>query len=254
MYQVLYDFGQSKQFYRKAIELDGTSLDTRLRYAALLLDLQSTNEAIQQIREVLLRDPGNGLANTHLAHAYLLNEAYSLAEEHARKSVAKDHGDAQAHLWLAESLRMQRKVEEAKKNYERYLALSDFDSRVYEQVLFYALGGPFARRRATQKSVHRDHRAIAYLGLCQCEENLKLLNQAARHCGDALKYDKDSPNTYFSLGRINFKKYEETDSCDSLRRTRESFTKLLALNRDTDEAQTAQAALAAIASQKPHCR
>ena len=250
MHQVLYEFEPALESYRKAIRLDENSAESRLRYAAMLLDLQDTNEAIRQAREVLSRDGSNSLANTYLAHAYLLNEAYPTAEVHARRAIALDHGDAQAHLWLAESLRLQRKLDDAKQNYQRYLALSDFDSKLHEHLLFYAIGGPFARRRATQKVVHRDHRAIAYLGLCQCEEQGKRFTQAARFCAQALKFDRDSPNTYYSLGRISAQRYFITQGCSFLLQAEESFKKQLALNSDSDEAEMARKALAGIATEK----
>jgi uncharacterized caspase-like protein/Tfp pilus assembly protein PilF len=253
MHQVLYEFEPALEYHRKAVSLDETSVEARLHYAAALLDLQDTNEAVLQINEALARAPRNSMAHTHLAHAYLLNEAYAETEESARRALALDHGNAQAHLWLGESLRLQKKFDEAKKNYQSYLALSDFDSKLHEQVLYYAIGMGFSKRRATQKAVHRDHRAIAYLGLCQCEEQMDRLSQAARFCGEALHFDPNSPNTYYSLGRINAKKFLLTNSCAFLRDSEQSFQKMLALNSEADEARTAKETLAAIGKAKSRC-
>ncbi len=74
-----------------------------------------------------------------LAEAYRLKEAYPQSIEAARKAIQLTPNKAEAHFWLAESLRLSGKYGESENEYQQYLKLSDFDSK---------LGGPVELLRA----------------------------------------------------------------------------------------------------------
>jgi len=79
---------------------------------------------------------------------------------------------AEAHLWLAESLRMNAKYQESTVEYHEYLRLSDFDSKLAGKLNYYVLGyltGFGKKKRANLTDIWRELRSEAYLGLSDDE-------------------------------------------------------------------------------------
>jgi len=142
----------------------------------MLLDTGSYDEAIRQFNTVLQRDPNHVTALTLLSQAYRLKELYPQSIDSARKAIQLDPRPAEPHMWLADSLRNVGKLGEARAEYEQYLKLSDFDSKLAGKLNYYALGyliGMGRKKRAAQKDIWNDLRSLAWFGICDCERQAK---------------------------------------------------------------------------------
>src|SRR5262249_39556094 len=153
-------------------------------------------EAIRQLNAVVQRDPRYGLAYYLLAQAFRMKELYAQSIESARKAISLNANNAEAHFWLAESLRMRgdeisravaskgTRVElegssapppdavvclnQAMTEYLEYLRLSDFDSKLLGKLDYYVKGfliGKGKKTRASQQDIWKDLRSLAYFGL-----------------------------------------------------------------------------------------
>ena len=74
------------------------------------------------------RDSNDSLARSHLAPAYRMAGAYDRAIEEGRAALKIDPNNAQALLWLADSLRAQKQHADARDAYRDYVRLTNFDS------------------------------------------------------------------------------------------------------------------------------
>ena len=183
----------------------------------MLLDLQNTDEAIRQARQVLARQPDNSMALSHLAHAYRLAEAFDQSEQHARRAIEKDKSNSQAHLWLAEALRYARKFDEAKANYLRFIQLTDFEAKFHEKVAFY-ISEYSVHRHIREEAAHTARSVsrpanLAHFGLCVCEQQTGNLNLAAKHCRGRWSMIAATRSATDHLGWIALDKYL-TGGCD----------------------------------------
>jgi hypothetical protein len=90
--------------------------------------------------------------------------------------------------------------------------------------------------------VNRDIRNLAYLGLCNCEVLAGRPDAAIPDCQQALHFDPRDPYSYFLLGVANLMQYKNTGSTSKeiLSTAKTNFTKMLALNSDIEEADTAR--------------
>jgi tetratricopeptide (TPR) repeat protein len=261
-YQVVYETAKAKAAYERAIAIDPDHIDARLSLAAMLLDIQDTDTAIQHVLHILRRDPRNSLAHSHLAHAYRLAENFEESQSMARRAIELDSTNAQAYLWLAESLRWVssrqkgedrlRTLAAGRVNYWKYLRLTDFEAKPHEKVMFYLFSTPFSdlfsRRRPSQLAVFRDLRGLGYFGLCVCEHASENFSQAVQYCEKALKYSQNDPYTYFQLGAVHADRYNVTSDCRSILDARRCFRKVIELNPDIDEAQWAGKTLESLES------
>jgi tetratricopeptide (TPR) repeat protein len=220
----------------------------------MLLDLQDTDTAIQHANQVLRRDPKNSLAYSHLAHAYRLAENFVESESMARRALELDAANAQAYLWLAESLRWSasKKKGDAQKqaftaardSYWKYLRMTDFEAKPHEKVMYYLFSTPFSnlfsKRRPTQLAVFRDLRGLGFYGLCVCEQGMENVRQAVQYCERALKYSENDPYTYFQLASVYIDRYNMTSDCRSVLNAQRCFRKVIDLNPELDEANWAK--------------
>ena len=257
-YQIVYETKKSKAAYERAIAIDPDYIDARLSLAAMLLDLQDTDTAIQHVLHVLRRDPKNSLAHSHLAHAYRLAENYEEAAAMARRAIELDKSNAQAYLWLAESQRWAASKSEgearkknfaaARDNYWEYLRMTDFEAKPHEKVMYYMFSTPFsslfAKRRPTQLAVFRDLRGMGFFGLCVCEQGAENVRLAVQHCEKALKYSNNDPYTHFQLASVYIDRYNMTSDCQSVLHAQRCFRKVIELNPEIDEAKWAKENLA----------
>ena len=106
-------------------------------------------------------------------------------------------------MWLGDSLRNTGKLAEARAEYEQYLKLSDFDSRLAGKLNYYVLGylaGIGRKKRAAQRDIWSDLRSLAWFGVCDCERQAKRFEAAIRACQTSLSYDPSDPYAHYALG------------------------------------------------------
>jgi tetratricopeptide (TPR) repeat protein len=128
---------------------------------------------------------------------------------------------------------------ESESEYQRYLQLSDFDSKLAGKLNYYILGslvGFGKKKRAAQTDVWREMRSEANFGLCECVEHEKRYDDAISYCQQALVYDPGDPFAHYLLGRTFAEKYNQNASAGLLAAARTHFDKVIALNPDTNEA------------------
>src|ERR1700726_2145405 len=104
---------------------------------------------------------------------------------------------------MAESLRLSGKYDEAKNEYEQYLKLSDFDSKLAGQLNYYVLGylmGFGKKKRAAQQDIWKDLRSLAYFGLCDCERKQSPFDQAISYFEKTLTFSACEPFLHLALG------------------------------------------------------
>jgi tetratricopeptide (TPR) repeat protein len=248
-YNALFDEQKAQQYFRKAIEIDPDYLEAHANYAGMLLDIGDVDEAIRQINTVLIRQPNHAMALTMLAQAYRLKGLYAQSIEAARKAAQAAPKSAEPHLWMADSLRLSNRYQDAKAEYNQYLALSDFDSHLAGQLNYYVLGSLFGlgkRKRAGTHDIWSDLRSLAYFGLCDCERKLSNYDQAIGYCQRSLSYDPQDPYAHFALGVSYMRKAKETNSVAELAPALKHLQAVVAINPDLDEAQFAKKNIAAI--------
>jgi len=248
-YNALFDQEKAEKSYRRAIEIDPDYLEARANFGGMLLDIGNVDEAIRQFNYVLQRSPEHVVALTLVAQAYRLKELYAESIESARKAIALAPASAEPHLWLAESLRLSGKYDASRAEYERYLTLSDFDSKLAGQLNYYVLGflaGVGRRKQAAQRDIWRDLRSLAYFGMCDCERKLSRYDPAITYCQKSLTYDPNDPYAHYALALAYTRKANQTGSCETLPAALKHFRAVLAINADLQEAQHAKQNIANI--------
>jgi len=248
-YNALFDQEKAEQFYRKAIEIDPDYLEAHANYGGMLLDIGNVDEAIRQFNIVLQREPKHTTALTLIAQAYRLKELYPQSIEAARTAIQTAPKSAEPHMWLAESLRLSGKYDDSRREYEEYLRLSDFDSKLAGQLNYYVLGylvGFGRKKRAVTQDIWKDLRSLAYFGMCDCERKLNHFDRAIEYCTKSLTYDPKDPYAHYALGLSYFKKAVQTNSHAELDPALRHFRAALEINADMVEAQYAKQNIALI--------
>lgn len=248
-YNALFDEDKAAQYYKKAIEIDPDYLEARADYAGMLLDTGSVDEAIRQLNTVLTRDPKHAVALTMLAQADRFKGLYPQSIDAARKAVKISPKNAEPHMWMADSLRLSGKYADAKTEYNDYLTLSDFDSKLAGKLNYYVLGSLFGMGRKTRASQHdiwQDLRSLAYFGICDCERELKNFDTAIGYCQKALTYDETDPFAHFALGMSYLHKAVDGNETGDLDPALRHLREVVSLNPDMDEAQIAKHYIASI--------
>lgn len=242
-YSSLFDEEKSQAAFRKAIEIDPDYLEARASLAGSLLDTGAVDEAIRQLNVVTQRDTSNAMAFYLEAEAYRLKEAYPQAIEAARQAIKLTPANAEAHLWLADSLRMSGALQDSTGEYVSYLKLSDFDSKLAGRLNYYVLGyiaGIGRKKRAAQTDTWRDMRSLAYFGLCDAERKLSHYDAAVTYCQKSLAYDPKDPYTHYALALCYMHQAQQTQSLETLASAGDHFRTMLELNPDLEEAKYAR--------------
>jgi len=248
-YSSLFDEAKSQAAFRKAIELDPDYLEARASLAGTLLDTGAVDEAIRQLNLVTQRDPSNAMAFYLEAEAYRLKEAYPQAIEAARNAIKLTPANAEAHLWLADSLRMSNALQESTGEYVAYLKLSDFDSKLAGRLNYYVLGyiaGIGKKKRAAQTDTWRDMRSLAYFGLCDAERRQSHYDAAVAYCQKSLAYDPKDPYTHYALALCYMHQAQQSQSMETLASAGDHFRTMLDINPDLEEAKYARQNLKSI--------
>jgi tetratricopeptide (TPR) repeat protein len=242
-YNALFDQEQAQQYFKRAIEIDPDYLEARSTYGGMLLDIGGLDESIRQLNAVVQRDTKNALAFNLLGQALCRKELYIDAIEASRKSVALNPNGAEAHLWLAESLRMSGKFQESTVEYHEYLRLSDFDSKLAGKLNYYVIGfltGFGKKKRANLQDIWRELRSEAYLGLSDSERKLSHFDKAIEYGQLALVYDPKDPYAHYALGLAYGRKGQQSNSIEAFAAARDHFRKMLEINPSMDEAEFAK--------------
>lgn len=245
----LFDEEKSQAAFRRAIEIDPDYLEARVSLAGMLLDKGDVDESIRQLTLVTQRDRSNAMAFYLQAEAYRLKEMYPQAIESARTAIQLAPANAEAHLWLADSLRMNAKLQESTGEYIAYLRLSDFDSKLAGRLNYYVLGfvaGVGKKKRAAQTDTWRDLRSLAYFGLCDAERRQLHFEEAIAYCQKSLAYDSKDPYAHYALALCYMHQAQQTGSLETLASAGSHFRTMLDINGDLEESKYARQNLKSI--------
>jgi tetratricopeptide (TPR) repeat protein len=248
-YNALFDEDKAEQYFRKAIEIDPDYVEAHSSFAGMLLDTGNVDEAVRQLNTAVQREPKHAMSWYLLAEAYRLKQDYSQSIDAAHKAIQLVPNKAEAHFWLAESLRLSGHYDDAKTEYQQYLRLSDFDSKLAGQLNYYILGslmGMGRKKRAAQQDIWKDLRSLAYFGLCDSEFRQSHLDTAIAYCEKSLGYSADDPYAHLALGLSLAKKAQQNGIVEMLPAARQHFATMLALNSDLAEADLARKNIASI--------
>jgi tetratricopeptide (TPR) repeat protein len=248
-WNALFEQEKAEKYYRMAIEIDPDYLEAHANFGGMLLDIGNVDEAIRQFNIVLQREPKHTTALTLVAQAYRLKELYPQSIESARSAIKVAPKSAEPHMWLAESLRLSGKYDEARREYEEYLRLSDFDSKLAGQLNYYVLGylvGFGRKKRAATQDIWKDLRSLAYFGMCDSERKLNRFDEAIAYCTRSLNYDPKDPYSHYALGLSYFKKAVTNNSFPDLEPALKHFRAAIEINADMVEAQYAKQNIALI--------
>lgn len=242
-HDALYDQEAADGWFRKAIEIDPDYMEARASYGGMLLGMGNVDEAIRQFNIVTQRDNRHSLAWYLQAQAYRMKEMYRESIDSARRAIQIAPQNAEARFWLAESLRMSGKPAESTPEYEAYLRLSDFDSKLAGKLNYYVGGfliGYGRKKRAAQRDIWKDLRSLAYFGLCENAKNLKKYNEAIGYCRQSINYDPEDAFAHYLLGLNYAYQAQAAGSLEMLAAAKRSFQQMLDLNPDLAEAEFAR--------------
>ncbi|HEY1340772.1 MAG TPA: tetratricopeptide repeat protein, partial [Bryobacteraceae bacterium] len=248
-YNALFEEEKAQEYFQKAIAIDPDYLQARANYAGALLDVGNVDEAIRQINAVLQRQPNHAAALTMLAQANRFKELFPQSIDAARKAIRAAPANAEPHLWMADSLRLSGKPADAKTEYDQYLKLSDFDSKLAGQLNYYVLGSLFGmgrKKRAAQHDIWSDLRSLAYFGLCDCERLLGHFDAAIAYCQKSLTYDSKDPFAHYALGLSFMNKANQTGSYAELQPALKHLQETVQINPDLAQAESARKNIANI--------
>jgi tetratricopeptide (TPR) repeat protein len=242
-YNALFDEDKAAKYYKKAIEIDPDYLEAHADYAGMLLDTGSVDEAIRQINIVLTRQPKHAVALTMLAQADRIKALYPESIEVGRQAVQIAPKNAEPHLWIADSLRLSGKWADAETEYDQYLRLSDFNSKLAGQLNYYVLGSLFGlgkKKRAAEQDIWKELRSLAYFGVCDCEHRLNNFDSAIGYCVKALAYYHQDPFAHYALALAYIQKANAENETADLNLALKHLQQMLAINPDLDEAKFAK--------------
>lgn len=245
----LYEFDQAAKYLSRAIEIDPDYLEARATLGGMLLDQGNVDEAIRQFNAVLQRDRDHAMTLYLAAQAFRMKEMYKESIEAATRATRLTPKNAEAHFWLAESLRMTGKYAEARKAYLTYLELSDFDSKLAGKMNYYVLGflvGMGKKKRAAQRDVWKDLRSLAYFGLCDSSRKQNDFTSAIGYCQRSLSYDPQEPFTHYALALSYARQAQDTGSLELLAAARRHFQSMIEINPELAEADYARKNVASI--------
>ncbi len=253
-YRSLNDYDTAIQYFKQAVQIEPDDMDARIAYAGGLLDQGDLDEAIRQLNFVHLHDANNGTAAYLLSQAFFRKGSYEDAVKAGRDSVRLIPSKAEAHLWLADSLRLYddsakttADVPAAENEYSQYLALSNFQAGAGGKFNYYVMPwliGTGSKKRAAQTDIWKELRAQANFGLCDCDYLMKHYDAAINHCEAALSYDPQNLYAQYRLGILYSSKFNALNTSansapsgiDLLVEARKHFSSVIALNSEVDQA------------------
>jgi tetratricopeptide (TPR) repeat protein len=262
-YNALFEHEQAKKCFRLATEIDPDYVEARAGFGGMLLDLGDLDEAVRQLNVAVRHDPSHATAQYLIGQAYLRKEAFEQALEAGRAAVRLDPKKAESHFVVADSLRLlgsryqksgdekraAAAFEEAIREYNEYLRLSDFDSKLAGKLDYYVLGfliGRGKKTRAAQEDIWKDLRSLAYAGIGDAERLLARPGRAIPYLQKALAYDRNDALVHFSLALAFTRKAELAASPEPLPAARRHFRATLEINENLEESGRAKTYIAKI--------
>jgi tetratricopeptide (TPR) repeat protein len=248
-YHALYDYGNARKAFEQAIAIDPDYAEAQASFGAMLLDVGDLDSAIRYLTAAYQRDPSSSLTPALLAQAFTRKGAYEEGVKYAREAIRLNPGHGEAHFWLAEALRFSKQCSDAIAEYQQYLRLSDFDSKLAGKLNYYVLGylaGMGKKKRAAQTDIWRELQFMANFGLCDCERLSRRFDEAVQWCQRALRLDPADLYAHYTLGLIFTEKFNQSSSAGYLSAARAHFEKVIELNPDTGEAERSRQYLARI--------
>lgn len=242
-FDALFDTANADKYFRRAIEIDPDFAEARAGYGGMLLDRGDMDAAIRQLNAATQKEPANSTAWYLLAVALARKEAFAESVRAARESIRLAPNRAEAHFWLAESLRLTQKWEESVNEYQRYLQLSDFDSGLAGKLNYYLVGsliGMGRKKRAAQTDIWREMRSEANFGICDSMAHEKRLDESVRYCQQALVYDPGDPFSHYRLGLTFAERFNGGGGLPLLAAARGHFERVMELSPDTVEGEKAK--------------
>jgi tetratricopeptide (TPR) repeat protein len=221
-------------------------MEARVALAGMLLDTGGVDESIRQLNIVTQRDKQNATALYMQAQAYRMKELYPQSIDSARASIQLAPASAEAHLWLADSLRLSDQYSDSEPEYIQYLKLSDFDSGAAGKMNYYVAGFLFGlgkKKRAAQTDTWRDLRSLAFFGLCDSERKQARFDSAVGYCQKSLAYDGNDPYTHYALALCYARLGVASGSAETLSAAEKHFRQMITINPDLQESQYAKANL-----------
>ena len=247
-HQLLGDYRQSQEAYRRALQIDPSDVDARVQLAAVLLESGDPDAAIRELTDAARLEPTDELY-AMLARAYWDKGVWEETVEWATEAIARNESNAQAHLWKGDALRQMAAVtqpgverqtlyRDAREDYRMFINLTNFESSLGEKIGFW-LG--FSRRRhADREEAWRNLRTSGYLGLCITEQRSNNPLRAREYCQRAVNYNEQNPIAHFLLGNINRDLFNVFQTCDYLRAAASSYSRMLELNEYLAESDNAR--------------
>jgi tetratricopeptide (TPR) repeat protein len=235
----LFDDQNALVSLKQATEIDPDYEEARASYAAALLDAGDLDEAVRQLNVVTRREPGRGMAWYLLSQAYARKGDYTDGKTAALTAIQLTPRNAEAHFWLGECLRHLNQPSDAEREYQSYLALSDFDTGKAGQLNYYLAGYLFGmgkKKRATQSDIWKELRGQANLGLCDSEWMQKQFDPAIIYCQTALTYMPSDLFANYRLGVIYAEKFNQNNQVALLAAAKLHFAAVIAANPNTNEA------------------
>ena len=187
---------------------------------------------------------------------YLLSQAYARKGDYpdgiksGRVATKLTPNNAEAHFWLAESLRQLKDAGAAEAEYKQYLALSDFDSKLAGKLNYYVIGylfGAGSKKRATQQDIWKELRGQANLGLCDCRVDVR---SGSIRLSLIVKQRCPTTQTIYFLitGWVGYtpEKYNSQGGLNLLAAARKHFNDVLSINPEAAEADRAKKFIANI--------
>ena len=242
-YNSLFDEANAKKYFQQALAIDPDYTEAHASYGAMLLDLGDQDESVRQLNAAVQRDPNNEMSEYLFSIALTQKGMFDQGAAVARKAIQLDPNRAEGHLCLAKALSHLKDWTGAEAEYNRYLELSNFDSKLGGQLNYYILGSLFGmgkKKRAAQTDVWRDMRSDAYFGLCEAVNRQKRYDEAIAYCQKALAFDPSDPFSHYLLGLTFSEKYNQAGGLGLLAAARGHFDQVITLNPDTDEAAKAR--------------
>ncbi len=250
--QLLLNHDEAVAYFRRAIEIDPTHVDSRIECAAVLIEQGDPDTAIRELTEVLRLDATDDEAYSMLARAYWDKAAWGRTVEDADQAIKLKPSNAQAYLWKADALRhmaaesTDRTVQislyaDARTNYRTFLDLTNFSTGLGAKLAFHFIGlGVGSRTHADRQGAYDSLRSAGFLGLCLSEQKVGNPLKARDYCKRALSHAPKDPIAYFLLGNVNRDLFNSRQSCSYLADAKASYTKMLEINPYLDESKNAR--------------
>lgn len=250
--QLLLKHDEAVGFFRRAMAIDPTHVDSRIECAAVLIEQGDPDAAIRELTEALRLDATDDEAFSMLARAYWDKAAWGRAVENADRAITLKPSNAQAHLWKADALRhmaaesTDRTVQislyaDARTNYRTFLDLTNFSTGLGARLAFHFIGlGIGSRSHADRQGAYDSLRSAGFLGLCLSEQKVGNPLKARDYCKRALSHAPKDPIAHFLLGNVNRDLYNSKQACSYLTDARASYRTMLEINPYLDESKNAK--------------